>query len=70
MAAKKRKASGGRPFKWPWLETKVGGSFVITCWGGIRSCRSAVSRMARLHDVRYVIYKHPDENKFRLRRVK
>lgn len=68
MPAKKK--AGGRPFKWPWLTTKVGGSFVITCASGIKSCRSQVSRMFRLHKVSYSIYKHPDQNKFRLRRVK
>lgn len=64
-----QKPMSGRPFKWPWLDTKVGGSFVISCHT-IQSCRSQVSRISRLYGVRYSIHKHPDQYKFRLRRVK
>lgn len=58
----------GRPFKWPWLNTGVGKSFVLTALT-IESARSAVSRAARLWGVRYTINKHPEKRKYRLRRV-
>jgi hypothetical protein len=58
----------GRPFKWPWMDTKVGGSFVLTALT-IESARSAVSRAARLWGVRYTINSHPDKRKYRLRRT-
>lgn len=64
MPEKKR---GGRPFKWPWKDTKIGGSFTLTAWT-IESARSAVSRARRLWGVQYVI-KSQDKRKFRLRRV-
>jgi hypothetical protein len=63
-----KKKSTGRPFKWPWKDTDVGKSFVLTAMT-VESARSAVSRAARLWGVRYTINPHPDKKKFRLRRV-
>lgn len=44
--------SGGAPFKWPWLTTRVGKWFILTAANRQSAIQSA-SRVKRAHGVQY-----------------
>lgn len=59
---------GGRPYKWPWFETPVGGSFVLAA-RSVESVRTTLSRARRLYRMDYRLERRVGPARYLVRRV-
>lgn len=64
----RRPGIGGRPYKWPWLTTKVGHAFTLTA-ATPDSVRTTLSRTRRLYNVDFRMERRTGPSRYLVRRI-